>query len=161
MAAVKRTNWPGVEAGPLAAKPDPDPAQLAQLPTATLAQFCDHIDYLINLAGPDHVGIGGDFFGGQQPEGLEDASVYPALFAELIRRGHGEHVLTRIAGANFVRVMRKVERVGRMIEKELQPIVKTRVRRASRKPAAKTKASSSLTPIAATRPGVAARNPAR
>jgi membrane dipeptidase len=131
---VKRAHWPNADAGTLAALPDP--ADFGPLPAATLSQFCDHVEYLLKIAGPDHVGIGGDFYGGPQPEGLEDATVYPALFAELIRRGHGEHVLSRVAGANFLRVMRKVERVGRTIEKERQPVVKTRVRRASRRPAA-------------------------
>lgn len=131
---VKRAHWPNADPAVIAALDDPE--DFGPLPSATLPQFCDHVDYLIKLVGPDHVGIGGDFYGGPQPVGLEDASVYPALFAELIRRGHGEHVLSRIAGANFLRVMRKVERVGRTIARELQPAVKTRVRRASRRPAA-------------------------
>jgi membrane dipeptidase len=132
---VKRAHWPNADPAQIAALDDP--ADFGPLPSATLAQFCDHVDYLLKIAGPDHVGIGGDFYGGPQPVGLEDASVYPALFAELIRRGHGEHILSRVAGANFLRVMRKVERVGRTIAKELQPAVKTRVRRAARRPAAK------------------------
>jgi membrane dipeptidase len=132
---VKRAHWPNADPAQIAALDDP--ADFGPLPSATLAQFCDHVDYLLKIAGPDHVGIGGDFYGGPQPVGLEDASVYPALFAELIRRGHGEHILSRVAGANFLRVMRKVERVGRTIAKELQPVVKTRVRRAARRPAAR------------------------
>ncbi len=136
---AKRAHWPNTDAAQLAGLADP--ADFGPLPPATLAQFCDHIAYLLQLVGPDHVGIGGDFYGGAQPEGLEDASVYPALFAELIRRGHGEHVLARIAGANFLRVMRKVERIGRLIEKERQPVVKSRIRRASRKPVAKARAA--------------------
>lgn len=130
---VKRAHWPNVDPAVIAAMEDPP--EFGPLPAATLPQFCEHVEYLLKLAGPDHVGIGGDFYGGPQPAGLEDASVYPSLFAELIRRGHGEHILSRIAGANFLRVMRKVEREGRTIEKEHQPVVKTRVRRASRRPA--------------------------
>jgi membrane dipeptidase len=100
------------------------------LPAATLAGVCDHIDHMLRLVGPDHVGIGSDFFGGENPQGLEDCSTFPALFAELIRRGHGEQVLARLAGANFLRVMRKVERVGRAIQKEEadRPAVGTRRR---------------------------------
>ncbi len=134
---VKRSRWPDASQASIAALPDPE--DFGPLPSATLAQFCDHIDYLLKLAGPDHVGIGSDFYGGPQPVGLEDASVFPSLFAEMIRRGHGEQVLARVAGASFLRVMRKVERVGRTIEKELHPAVKTRVRRASRKRAVKLK----------------------
>jgi membrane dipeptidase len=130
---AKRAHWPNADPNLIAALDDPP--DFGPLPSATLAQFCEHVEYLLNLVGADHVGIGGDFYGGPQPVGLEDASVYPSLFAELIRRGHGEHVLSRIAGANFLRVMRKVEREGRTIEKERQPAVKTRVRRASRRAA--------------------------
>ncbi len=133
--SAKRAHWPNADPAQIAALDDP--ASFGPLPAATLAQFCDHLDYLLKIAGPDHVGIGGDFYGGPQPIGLEDASVYPALFAELIRRGHGEHILSRVAGANFLRVMRKVERVGRTIAKELQPVVKTRIRRAARRPGAR------------------------
>lgn len=128
---AKRAYWP--KADPAVIPALDDPPDFGPLPQATLAQFCEHVEYLIKLAGPDHVGIGGDFYGGPVPVGLEDASVYPALFAELIRRGHGEHILSRIAGANFLRVMRKVEREGRTIAKEMQPVVKTRVRRAARR----------------------------
>ncbi|MGL4441333.1 MAG: dipeptidase [Bosea sp. (in: a-proteobacteria)] len=131
---AKLAHWPKADPALIAALDDPP--EFGPLPPATLAQFCEHVEYLLKLAGPDHVGIGGDFYGGHQPVGLEDASVYPSLFAELIRRGHGEHILSRIAGANFLRVMRKVEREGRTIEKEHQPVVKTRVRRASRRVAA-------------------------
>jgi len=132
---VKRAHWPKADPAVIAALDDPP--EFGPLPSATLAQFCDHVEYMLKLVGPDHVGIGGDFYGGPQPVGLEDASVYPALFAEMIRRGHGEQVLSRLAGANFLRVMRKVERVGRTIEKERQPALKTRVRRHTRRPAAK------------------------
>lgn len=78
-------------------------------PGATLAQFCDHLDYLARRVGHDHVGIGSDFFGGAVPEGLEDNSVYPALIAELIRRGWSEENLEKLAGGNMLRVMRAVE----------------------------------------------------
>lgn len=78
-------------------------------PTATLAQYCDHLDYLARRIGHDHVGIGSDFFGGLAPEGLEDNSTFPALIAELIRRGWSEANLEKLAGGNMLRVMRAVE----------------------------------------------------
>jgi membrane dipeptidase len=134
IAAVRRARWPKADPSTVGADATAWPtAEAGPMPVATLAQFCDHVQYLLKLAGPDHVGIGGDFYGGDQPVGLEDASVYPALFAELIRRGIGEHILSRVAGANFLRVMRKVERVGRLVEKEAEPAPKTRIRRASRR----------------------------
>ncbi|MGO4735013.1 dipeptidase [Bosea sp. 2KB_26] len=78
-------------------------------PTATLAQYCDHLDYLAKRIGYDHIGIGSDFFGGLAPEGLEDNSTFPALIAELIRRGWSEEHLEKLAGGNMLRVMRAVE----------------------------------------------------
>ncbi|WP_439496778.1 dipeptidase [Bosea sp. (in: a-proteobacteria)] len=78
-------------------------------PKATLAEFCDHLDYLAKRVGHDHIGIGSDFFGGAVPEGLEDNSVYPSLIAELIRRGWSEQNLEKLAGGNLLRVMRAVE----------------------------------------------------
>ncbi len=82
-------------------------------PVATLEQLCDHVDYLVRRIGIDHVGIGSDFFGGPQPRGLEDVSRFPHLIAELHRRGYSDLALTRIAGGNLLRVMRRVEAVGR------------------------------------------------
>lgn len=78
-------------------------------PKATLAQYCDHLDYLARRIGFDHVGIGSDFFGGAVPEGLEDTSTFPGLIAELIRRGWSEQDLEKLAGGNMLRVMRAVE----------------------------------------------------
>lgn len=77
-------------------------------PKATLAQYCDHVDYLAKRIGHDHIGIGSDFFGGLNPEGLEDASTFPAVIAELIRRGWSEENLAKLAGGNMLRVMRAV-----------------------------------------------------
>ncbi|MCX7325810.1 MAG: dipeptidase [Hyphomicrobiales bacterium] len=133
---AKRARWPGATPAERAAMQDPPESEIGPLPLATLAQYCDHVEYLLKLIGPDHVGIGGDFYGGEQPVGLEDATVYPSLFAELIRRGHGEQVLSRVAGANFLRVMRKVERNGRQIAKDAKPAPKTRARRPVRRRAA-------------------------
>jgi membrane dipeptidase len=79
-------------------------------PHATLAEFCDHLEYLVRVAGIDHVGISSDFFGGLAPVGLEDVSRYPYLFAEMLRRGWSERSLAKIAGGNFQRVFRAVER---------------------------------------------------
>jgi membrane dipeptidase len=107
---------------------------------ATLEQFCEHVEHLLAVAGPDHVGIGSDFYGGPVPVGLEDASTFPAFFAQMIRRGHGEHILSRIAGANFLRVMRKVEKVSRLIVKETAPPPKPRQTRRKSAPATRSAA---------------------
>ena len=79
-------------------------------PRATLAEVADHIVYLVETAGIDHVGIGSDYYGGPQPVGLEHVGRFPHLFAELIRRGFFERDLEKIANRNVLRVMRNVER---------------------------------------------------
>jgi membrane dipeptidase len=82
-------------------------------PRATIAQVADHIDHIRKVAGIDHIGIGGDFGGVDTlPEGLENVSKYPALFAELVRRGYTEAELAKIAQGNVLRVMRAVEKVA-------------------------------------------------
>jgi membrane dipeptidase len=82
-------------------------------PTASIAQVADHIDHIRKVAGIDHIGIGGDFGGVDSlPDGLENVSKYPALFAELVRRGYSEADLAKIAQGNVLRVMRAVEKVA-------------------------------------------------
>lgn len=78
-------------------------------PRGTLHQFCDHIDYLRAKMGPDGVGIGSDFFGGPQGAGLEDASCFPGIVAELFARGWSEADLAKLVSGNILRVMRDVE----------------------------------------------------
>ena len=84
-------------------------------PQATLSQLCDHIEYVTQLIGVKHVGIGSDFFGGDTPHGLEDVSRFPYLIAELMRRGWSESALAALASGNFLRVFRAVERVGKTL----------------------------------------------
>ena len=91
-------------------------------PRATLEQVADHIDHLSATAGVDHVGIGSDFDGiTMVPIGLEDVSKYPALIAELLRRGYRDEEVEKIAGANLLRVMREVEAVGVKLRSERPP----------------------------------------
>jgi len=79
-------------------------------PTATLAQVADHMDHIREVAGLDHVGIGGDYDGTSSlPVGLQDVSRYPALFAELLRRGWSESDCRALAGGNILRVLRAAE----------------------------------------------------
>jgi membrane dipeptidase len=79
-------------------------------PVVTLAEVADHVDYLREKVGVDHIGIGSDYDGiGATPQGLEDVSSYPALFAELLRRGYGDEDLAKIAGLNVLRAMRGAE----------------------------------------------------
>ncbi|MEJ2185306.1 MAG: dipeptidase [Gemmatimonadota bacterium] len=82
-------------------------------PRATVADVADHIDHIRQVAGIDYIGIGSDFDGiTSTPVGLEDASTFPVLFAELLRRGYSETDLRKIAGLNLLRAMRQMEQVA-------------------------------------------------
>ena len=78
-------------------------------PRGTLHQYCDHVDYLRAKMGEDGVGIGSDFFGGPQGVGLEDASCFPHIVAELFARGWSEPDMEKLVSGNFLRVLREVE----------------------------------------------------
>ena len=91
-------------------------------PRATLAQVADHIDHIRQVAGIDHVGIGGDYDGiSTVPEGLEDVSKYPMLTAELIRRGYTDEDVMKVLGLNVLRVMRSAEEVAARLQQERNP----------------------------------------
>ena len=79
-------------------------------PGSTLAQVADHIEHVREVAGVEHVGLGGDFDGTDEvTAGLEDVSTYPALFAELLRRGWTEPDCAALAGGNLLRALRSAE----------------------------------------------------
>jgi membrane dipeptidase len=89
----------------------------ARAPHATLKQVADHLDHLRRVAGVDHVGIGSDFDGiTEVPVGLEDASKFPDLIAELLRRGWTDLDVKKVAGLNILRVMRAAEQVARRMQ---------------------------------------------
>jgi membrane dipeptidase len=91
----------------------------ARLPPikVTIAQVADHIEHVVKVAGVDHVGLGGDFDGNDRwPEGLEDVSGYPRLFAELVRRGWSDRDLRKLAQGNVLRVLRSAEATARRLQ---------------------------------------------
>ncbi|RJF91513.1 dipeptidase [Sphingomonas cavernae] len=83
-------------------------------PKVTLSQVADHIEHIARVAGIDHVGLGSDFdgVGNALPSGLEDVTTYPALFAELMRRGWSDADVAKLAGENVLRVMATAEKVA-------------------------------------------------
>ena len=84
--------------------------KLAELKRPSYKRIIDHIDHAVSIAGVDHVGIGSDFDGiNVTPEGLEDVSKMPVLFEEMRKRGYSESDIEKIAGLNFLRVMKTVE----------------------------------------------------
>jgi len=85
-------------------------ARRGPAPRATLAQVADHAEHVREVAGVEHVGLGGDFDGTEDlPDGLADVSCYPALIAELLDRGWSEQDCARLAGGNVLRVMAEAE----------------------------------------------------
>jgi membrane dipeptidase len=95
-------------------------------PRATLAQVADHIDHVRRIASVDNVGIGADYDGiSEVVQGLEDVSTYPALFAELSRRGWSEEDLRKLAGENVLRAMERAEIVARRLQGERGPSTRT------------------------------------
>ena len=79
-------------------------------PKATISDMADHIDHIREIAGIDHIGIGGDYDGMDTgPVGMEDVSGYPGLFVELARRGYSQEDLEKIAMRNVLRAMRGAE----------------------------------------------------
>jgi membrane dipeptidase len=84
---------------------------------ATLGEVADHIDHVRQVAGIDYIGIGSDFEGFYgAPDGLEDVSTYPALLAELLRRGYSREDIKKVAGANVLRVLQQAEVVAAKLQ---------------------------------------------
>jgi membrane dipeptidase len=80
------------------------------VPLATISDMADHIDQVRKVAGIDHIGLGGDYDGMDSgPAGMEDVRGYPALFAELARRGYAQGDLEKIASRNMLRVLTQAE----------------------------------------------------
>ncbi len=95
-------------------------------PTATIDQVVAHIEHVRDVAGVDHVGIGGDYDGTEDlPLGLEDVSGYPRLFAALADRGWSDHDLTKVAGGNVLRVIRDAEAGARDLQATRGPSLAT------------------------------------
>ncbi len=94
-------------------------------PVATLADVADHIEHVARVAGMDHVGIGSDYDGATMPEGLDDTSTFPALFAELSRRGWSEEDLRKLAGENILRAWGRAEQVAARLQAERGPSIAT------------------------------------
>jgi membrane dipeptidase len=86
-------------------------------PKATLAQFVDHIDYIVKKIGIDHVGIGSDFNHGAGVIGFQNEGDAGNVTRELVRRGYDEAQIAKIWGGNFLRVFRAVEAESKKLQK--------------------------------------------
>jgi membrane dipeptidase len=90
-------------------------------PVVTLGMVADHIDHIRKVAGIDHVGLGSDYDGVDNalPSGLESVATYPALIAEMLRRGWSDADAAKLAGGNVLRVMAAAEKVAASMKAEL------------------------------------------
>ena len=63
---------------------------------STVQKVADHVDHVVQLVGVEHVAFGSDFdgVGDTLPTGLKDASEYPNLIAELLKRGYSDEDIT-------------------------------------------------------------------
>lgn len=81
-------------------------------PAVNVSDFVDHIDYMVELIGIDHVGISSDFDGGGGIEGWSDASETFNVTLELVRRGYSETDIAKLWGGNLLRVLDEVQAVA-------------------------------------------------
>lgn len=90
------------------------PSFVAGSSKATVADVVRHVEHAREVAGVDHIGIGGDYDGVTEvPVGLEDVSRYPVLFQALLDNGWSEADCAKLAGRNVLRVLRAAEDVAR------------------------------------------------
>lgn len=87
-------------------------------PRATVADFVNHIDHAVKIAGVDHVGIASDFDGGGGVVGWEDASQTLNVTRELVRRGYSDADIEKLWGGNLLRVMDDVRKTGEGLRKD-------------------------------------------
>jgi membrane dipeptidase len=95
-------------------------------PRPSIAMVADHLQHIRAVAGIDHIGYGSDFDGMDcAPAGLEDASKFPALTAELLRRGWSDGDVEKVIGLNVLRVLREAQLVATRLQRTERPAVAT------------------------------------
>ena len=99
--------------------PDTDLQKIKALfPAVDVSDFVDHIDYIKNKIGVDHVGISSDFDGGGGIEGWRDASETFNITLELVKRGYSEEEIGKIWSGNLLRVLSRVEVIAQELQKK-------------------------------------------
>ncbi|QLG47018.1 dipeptidase [Costertonia aggregata] len=85
-------------------------------PAVNVSDFVDHIDYMVDLIGIDHVGISSDFDGGGGIEGWSDASETFNVTLELVKRGYTEAEIEKLWGGNLLRVLDEVQAIAKEMQ---------------------------------------------
>ena len=87
------------------------------IPNGGVQTVVDHIDYIVKIAGIDHVGLGGDYEGvSQLPNQLEDVTGYPLITQELLNRGYSAEDIHKVMGGNILRALREAEQVAKKLQ---------------------------------------------
>ena len=114
---AENTRWSQIPEAQRASTPEP---------RTTIDDVIRHIEHVRRVASIDNIGIGSDFDGiTSTPVGLEDVSTFPALFAELSRRGWSEGDMRKLAGENVLRAWRQAEVVAARLQRERPPSTAT------------------------------------
>jgi len=87
-------------------------------PDVNVEDFVDHIDYMVNLIGIDHVGISSDFDGGGGIEGWDDASETLNVTLELVKRGYNEAQIEKLWSGNLLRVLDETQRIALKLQRQ-------------------------------------------
>jgi membrane dipeptidase len=87
-----------------------------KLPAVSWEKIVEHIDHVVKLVGPDHVGLGSDFDGATMPQGMEDCSKLTRITEALLHKGYSESDIRKILGGNVLRVMEEAERVSKEMQ---------------------------------------------
>jgi len=125
-----RDKWLKVQQDLLNKKYKDDPERLAEegdkleaanpLPPLPISKLIDHIDYVVKVAGIDHVGLGADFDGSMDfPEDAQDVSMLSNITYELLKRGYSEKDIRKILGENFLRVFAEAERIAHSLSRNI------------------------------------------
>ena len=80
--------------------------------TSSVESIVDHIDYVVDLVGVEHVGVGSDFDGAPMPPDIDDASDLPLITEELVRRGYKEKEINKILGGNTLSILKETEKIS-------------------------------------------------
>ena len=87
---------------------------------ATLDDYLRHVDHVLKLIGPDHVGFGADWDGGGGVVGLEDITSLPKITQWLVDRGYTEQQIANIWGGNVLRVVEEARKVAQALQTPTQ-----------------------------------------